>query len=71
MPLQQGISSPALRRVDTLTAQGHPGAQKLATSFIGQGVGLMNQTRPVKDVVYKMVEDFLAAADRLRSTLED
>ena len=42
-------------------AQGHPGAQALATYFVGQGVGLMNKVKPAREVVREFIEDYLAA----------
>ncbi len=42
MPLQSMISEPALRRVDAAAAGGHAGATRLATYFVGQGVGLLH-----------------------------
>ena len=48
-----------------------PGAQELATYWVGQGVGLMNKVRPVRDVVYEMARDFADAAERLAATLGD
>lgn len=65
MPLQSMLSEPVLRRIDVLAASGDPGAQELATYWVGQGVGLMNKVRPVRDVVYEMAADFLAATERL------
>jgi NAD(P)H-dependent flavin oxidoreductase YrpB (nitropropane dioxygenase family) len=71
MPLQSMLSEPALRRIDRLADGGHPGAQEIATYWVGQGVGLMNSIRPVRDVVYEWAEDFAAAAERLCGTLDD
>ncbi len=65
MPLQSMISEPALRRIDVLAERGDPGAQALATYWVGQGVGLMNKVRPVREVIYEMVQEFLAASDDL------
>jgi NAD(P)H-dependent flavin oxidoreductase YrpB (nitropropane dioxygenase family) len=65
MPLQSLLSEPALRRIDKLAEQGNPGAQELATYWVGQGVGLMTKVRPVREVVYEMAEDLAAAAERL------
>jgi NAD(P)H-dependent flavin oxidoreductase YrpB (nitropropane dioxygenase family) len=70
MPLQTLISEPALRRVDVLADRGEPGAQELATYWVGQGVGLMNKVKPTRQVVLEMAEDYLAAAERLAGTLE-
>ncbi|CDO09543.1 nitronate monooxygenase [Mycolicibacterium cosmeticum] len=69
LPLQNMLSEPVLRRVDALAAQGHEGAQALATYFVGQGVGLMNKVRPARDVVLEFIEDYVAAAERLGGSL--
>ena len=69
MPLQSFVSEPALRRVDVLAERGHPGAQELATYFVGQGVGLMTRVRPAREVVREMAEDLLAATERLNAAL--
>ncbi len=71
MPLQSLVSEPALRKIDKLALAGDPGAKQLATYWVGQGVGLMNETRSVRAVVYDFMEDFLQAADRLKSIVED
>jgi NAD(P)H-dependent flavin oxidoreductase YrpB (nitropropane dioxygenase family) len=71
MPLQTLVSEPALRRVDKLAEGGHKGAQQLATYWVGQGVGLMNQTMSAGQVVQQFKEDFLAAYERLSSALGD
>jgi NAD(P)H-dependent flavin oxidoreductase YrpB (nitropropane dioxygenase family) len=71
LPLQSMLCEPVLRRVDALATQGHPGAQALATYFVGQGVGLMNKVKPARDVVLEFIEDYLAAAERLSGSLPD
>ncbi len=65
MPLQQLISEPALGRIGQLAEGGHEGAKKLATYFVGQGVGLMNVETSARQVVYDFMEDFVAASERL------
>jgi NAD(P)H-dependent flavin oxidoreductase YrpB (nitropropane dioxygenase family) len=70
MPLQSLLSEPALRRVDVLAEQGHPGARELATYWVGQGVGLMNKATTVRDVVYEMARDFAEAAERLAAVAD-
>lgn len=42
MPVQSLVSEAPLARVAKLAEGGHEGARTLATSFVGQGVGLMN-----------------------------
>jgi hypothetical protein len=71
MPLQTLVSEPALRRVDKLAEGGHKGAQQLATYWVGQGVGLMDQSMSAGQVVQAFKEDFLAAYERLSSALGD
>ncbi len=71
LPLQSMLCEPVIRRVDTLASQGHPGAQALATYFVGQGVGLMNKVKPAREVVREFIEDYLAATERLSNSLPD
>jgi NAD(P)H-dependent flavin oxidoreductase YrpB (nitropropane dioxygenase family) len=71
LPLQSMLSEPVLRRIDALADQGHPGAQRLATYWVGQGVGLMNKVSPAREVVSDFIEDYLAAAQRLGNSLPD
>ena len=60
-----------MRRIDALATRGHPGAQALATYWVGQGVGLMNKVLPARDVVMAFIEDYLAATERLSNTLPE
>jgi NAD(P)H-dependent flavin oxidoreductase YrpB (nitropropane dioxygenase family) len=69
LPLQSMLAEPVIRRVDVLASQGHPGAQALATYFVGQGVGLMNKVKPAREVVREFIEDYLAATERLGNSL--
>ncbi len=71
LPLQSMLVEPTLRRIDKLAATGHPGAQALATYFVGQGVGLMNKVKPARDVVVEFIEDYVAAAERLGGSLQE
>jgi NAD(P)H-dependent flavin oxidoreductase YrpB (nitropropane dioxygenase family) len=71
LPLQSMLCEPVIRRVDALASQGHPGAQALATYFVGQGVGLMNNVKPAREVVREFIEDYLAATERLSNSLPD
>jgi len=67
MPLQSLVSEPALRKIDKLAEAGDPWARQLATYWVGQGVGLMNQPLSVRQVVYAFMEDFASASERLAS----
>lgn len=71
MPLQSFVSEPPLRRVDKLSQGGHEGARQLATYWVGQGVGLMEETMSAGQVVQAFKEDFLAAYERLSTALGD
>jgi NAD(P)H-dependent flavin oxidoreductase YrpB (nitropropane dioxygenase family) len=71
MPLQSLLGEPVMRRIDALAEQGNPGAQELATYWVGQGVGLMNKATTVREVIYEMAQDFAEAAEYLASVLDD
>lgn len=70
MPLQSIISDTAMSKVLKLANGGHEGAKRLASYFVGQGVGLMNAPRSTRDTVRDFMEDYLGAAERLSATLE-
>jgi NAD(P)H-dependent flavin oxidoreductase YrpB (nitropropane dioxygenase family) len=65
MPLQSLVSEPALRKVDKLSEGGHEGAKALATYWVGQGVGLMNEAMGAGQVVQEFKKDWIAACERL------
>ncbi|HJL60897.1 MAG TPA: nitronate monooxygenase [Pseudomonadales bacterium] len=71
MPLQSMVSEAPLAKVTKLAESGHQGAKQLATSFVGQGVGLMNSIQSTRQVVYEFKEDYLNAIDRLNSIMEE
>jgi NAD(P)H-dependent flavin oxidoreductase YrpB (nitropropane dioxygenase family) len=71
MPLMSLVSEPALAKVTKLAEGGHPGARQLATSFVGQGVGLMNSIQDTRTVVREFMEDYLVAVERLSGTVQD
>ena len=71
MPLQSLVSEPALRKIDKLAEAGDPQAKQLATYWVGQGVGLMNNSVGARTVVYEFMEDYLAAAERLAGSLDE
>ncbi len=71
MPLMSLVSEPALAKVTKLAESGHTGARQLATYFVGQGVGLMNNIQDTRTVVREFMEDYLAAVERLSGTVED
>ena len=67
MPLQPMVAEPALQKVNKLAAGGHDGAKELATYWVGQGVGLMNQSISASEVVQEFKEDFINAYERLNN----
>jgi len=69
MPLQGMISEPALDKIHKLSEGGHKGAQDLATYWVGQGVGLMNASQSVRNVVYDFKQDFINAYERLSKAI--
>lgn len=71
MPLQSLVSEPALRKVDKLSEGGHEGAKALATYWVGQGVGLMNEAMGAGQVVQAFKEDWIAACERLNGFIDD
>ena len=64
LPLQPMVAEPALAKVNKLAEGGHEGAKELSTYWVGQGVGLMNQTISASDVVQAFKEDFIKAYER-------
>jgi len=71
MPLQSLVSETPLAKVTKLAEGGHKGARQLATYFVGQGVGLMNESVDSRTVVREFMEDYLAATERLQTSLQD
>ncbi|MBL8674609.1 MAG: nitronate monooxygenase [Rhodospirillales bacterium] len=71
MPLQGLVAKRALARVDKLAEGGHPGAQALATYYVGQAVGLMNVETSAREVVYDFMRDYAEAVERLAGTVAD
>jgi NAD(P)H-dependent flavin oxidoreductase YrpB (nitropropane dioxygenase family) len=71
MPLQGVLSRPPMDKIDRLAATGHEGAKQLATYYVGQAVGLMNQEQSARSVVYDFMDDYAEAVARLSGTLEE
>ncbi len=71
MPIMSLISEPALARVAKLAEGGHSGAKQLATYWVGQGVGLMNDIQDTRTVMREFIEDYIAGVERLSDTLSD
>jgi NAD(P)H-dependent flavin oxidoreductase YrpB (nitropropane dioxygenase family) len=69
MPLQMVLSRPAMAKIDKLAERGHEGAQALATYYVGQAVGLMNNEQSARSVVYDFMRDYADAVERLNNAL--
>ncbi len=65
MPLQGVVAEAAFRKINQLAQSDHEGAKQLANYFVGQGVGLMNEAKSVRSVVYEFMEDYAEATERL------
>lgn len=70
MPLQSLVSEPALKHIDKLSQGGHEGAKALATYWVGQGVGLMNQSMSAGQVVQQFKEEYIQAYEQLMATMD-
>ena len=71
MPLQGVLAGAAFRKIDKLAQGGHAGAKQLANYYVGQGVGLMNETVSARSVVYQFMEDFADATEQLALAVEE
>jgi NAD(P)H-dependent flavin oxidoreductase YrpB (nitropropane dioxygenase family) len=71
MPLQSQVTEIPLAKITKLAEVGHEGARQLATSWVGQGVGLMSSTQSAKAIVYEFMQDYLTAVERLHSSIDD
>jgi NAD(P)H-dependent flavin oxidoreductase YrpB (nitropropane dioxygenase family) len=71
MPLQSMISEKSLREIDALASAGDPGAQQLATYWVGQGVGLISKQKTSRQTVLDFAEDYLAAVERITASIAD
>jgi NAD(P)H-dependent flavin oxidoreductase YrpB (nitropropane dioxygenase family) len=61
MPLQFMVTADAVARTHRYAAR----AQSVAFNPVGQIVGAMKEVRPVRDVIVRLVEEYLEAAERL------
>jgi NAD(P)H-dependent flavin oxidoreductase YrpB (nitropropane dioxygenase family) len=69
MPLQSIVSDTSMSKILKLANGGHPGAKKLSSYFVGQGVGLMNSSQSTRRVVEDFLIDFVEASERLQKLL--
>jgi len=69
MPLMGMVSEPAFRRIEQAAATGNAEALSLVSYFVGQGVGLVDQIRPAKQVVQDFRLEFVEAVQSLARTI--
>ena len=65
------MSEAPLAKVTKLAEGGHQGARQLATSFVGQGVGLIDSIQDTRTVVREFIEDYLSAVERVSATINE
>jgi NAD(P)H-dependent flavin oxidoreductase YrpB (nitropropane dioxygenase family) len=71
MPLQSLVTEIPLAKVTKMAEAGHDGAEQLATSWVGQGVGLMKDSLSAKSIVYEFMEGYVDASERLAASLKE
>lgn len=71
MPLQTMVSEPALKKVADQAAIGHEGAKQLETYWVGQGIGLVNETITAGQTVQKFKEEFIDSYERVNGFFSD
>jgi NAD(P)H-dependent flavin oxidoreductase YrpB (nitropropane dioxygenase family) len=65
MPLQNILTAEANARI------ARSGRKDLQFAPVGQIVGSMNEVRPVRDVIFRLVEEYIETTEKLKQTLED
>ena len=68
MPLQMLLVGEAEQRI-ARTAASNDGSRRLINYFVGQAVGMMNETKPATTVVFDLVEQYVEAAGRIAATI--
>jgi NAD(P)H-dependent flavin oxidoreductase YrpB (nitropropane dioxygenase family) len=71
MPLQTMVSEPALKKVADQAAIGHEGAKQLETYWVGQGIGLVDETIGAGQTVQKFKEEFIQSYERINEFFDD
>jgi len=65
MPLQSMLIATAQRRIHRVAHKPDSGARALATYFVGQVVGQMNEPKSTRRVMHDMIEEFVTVMERL------
>ena len=69
MPLQGMITFDAMRRTSMYAASGN--TQEVSFNAAGNVIGQVKQVESVKDVIYRMVNEYLDSIARLNSLLPE
>jgi NAD(P)H-dependent flavin oxidoreductase YrpB (nitropropane dioxygenase family) len=64
------VGEPALAIVSKQATLGHEGAKKLDTYWVGQGIGLVNETISAGQTVQKFKEEFIEGYERMNSLFD-
>jgi NAD(P)H-dependent flavin oxidoreductase YrpB (nitropropane dioxygenase family) len=70
MPLQTMVGEPALAIISKQATLGHEGAKDLDTYWVGQGIGLVNETISAGQTVQKFKEEFIVGYERITNLFE-
>ena len=70
MPLQTMVGEPALAIISKHATLGHEGAKDLDTYWVGQGIGLVNETISAGQTVQKFKEEFIVGYERITNLFE-
>ena len=71
MPLQTMVGEPALAIITKQAQIGHEGAKELETYWVGQGIGLVNETISAGQTVQKFKEEFVEGYKRMTSLFDE
>jgi NAD(P)H-dependent flavin oxidoreductase YrpB (nitropropane dioxygenase family) len=71
MPLQSVLVADSQRRIQRVAHKTDSGARELATYFVGQVVGQMNEVKSSRRVVAEMIEEFVDTMERLNGLVAD
>ena len=69
MPLQGMVTADAMRRTSRYAA--HSGAQQLAFNPVGQVIGQISQEESCRDVIFRLVNEYVEAIDRLNALMPE
>jgi len=69
MPLMSLLAEPVLRALDSAAVAGNPKAQALSSYWVGQGLGLVQDSRGVGTIVQDFKSDFAAGFEGLANAM--